>query len=238
MIFDFSEIIRPSRKVDLAGLSVMLAMPSHRDLPPQTVASLLDTQAELIARGVPISIECDYGNSLVHHARTKMAWRFLQSGHNRLFWVDSDIAWQAKDFVRLLAHSVTLDLVGAAYPAKMDPPLFMVRRIPGEMTINAEGCVAMDGIGLGFTCASRSVMEALAAKAPKQRFHQLPDPIPGIFRFGTTEDGAAEGEDMAFFADAKAAGFPLWVDPSITLGHVGQKVYRASLGDYLVPKET
>jgi hypothetical protein len=37
------------------------------------------------------------------------------------------------------------------------------------------------------------------------------------------------GEDMNFFDDAKKLGFDLWVEPKITLGHIGAKIYNASI---------
>lgn len=223
----------PRRSIDMAGLKVFLAMPTHRDLHPLTVVALLDTQKAFLERGIPLSVEVVFGGSLVHHSRSKIAWDFLQSDHNRIFWVDSDIVWTAKDFAKLVALSVEMPIVAAAYPAKQDPTIFF-QRGPAEAEMNEWGCLPRDGVGMGFCCVRREVMEALAAKAPKLGFHHLPEPIPHIFRFGET-DGAAQGEDMAFFEDAKALGFQLWVDPTVSLGHIGPHVYRAALIDYLTP---
>lgn len=225
-----------ARTLDLEGLSVMLAMPSHRDIHPLTVAALLQTQVALLERGIPLSIEVTHGASVVHHARSKMAWQFLQSKHNRLFWVDSDMVWTADDFLRILALSSVLPVVAGVYTAKQDPALFMVRGDLGSLEANEWGCLPFGGIGMGFTCVSRDVMQALAGRSPRKRFNGVPEPIPHIFALkgDDIDDGlGAEGEDMRFFAEAKACGFQLWVDPSLKLGHAGGKVYSARLIDFL-----
>lgn len=226
----------PPRKFDLAGQSVFLAMPSHRDLPGQTVISLLQTKTLLAERGIPIHIELALGGSLVHHARSRLVHGFLKSQHNRLFWVDSDITWEAKDFVRLLALSTVMDLVAGAYPAKVDPVKFLGRAV-GTMEANEHGCLPVGGIGIGFCCMTRKAVQDVSDGAPRKRFHQVPEgPIPHPFCIprDDIDDGlGAEGEDMAFFARAAALGYQLWVDPAITLGHIGPKVYSGQLLDQL-----
>jgi hypothetical protein len=234
--FDFSGFAQPETKklkIDMTNVSVMLGMPTNRDLSPQTVVSLLTTQDALNARGVPNTISLLSGSSIVEHARSKCADDFLASPHNRFFQVDSDIVWKPEDFMRLLALSTVMDVVGAAYPAKLDPPLYFLNRGPNDAIVENEyGCLSIPGFGLGFTVVHRKVMEKLAAEAPKVKFHERPAPVAHIFRCDV-HDGAARGEDMAFFADIKAAGFDVWIDPNISLGHIGPKVYSASLLDCL-----
>lgn len=231
------------KELSLEGVSVFLAMPSHRDLHPYTAVSLLETQAMLMARGVPCDIEVQYGSSLVHHARSKAAHRFLSRDKNRLFWVDSDIVWKASDFIRLLALSTVMDVVAGVYPAKQDEPLFFVNADLGKDFVSNEyGCFSVDGLGLGFTCVTRPVMQALADRAPKCRFHDVgPEPIPHPFRCDDLKasDGAldARGEDIAFFHDLKALGHQVWLDPSVKLSHVGAKVYTASFLEQLTKVE-
>lgn len=222
-------------KFDMAGISVMLAMPTHRGLSPLTVRSLLETQHLCIQRGIPISIEMQAGSSLVHHARTKAAHGFLKSDRTRLFWVDSDMVWTGADFLRLLALSTVMDCVCGAYPAKADPPRFFLNVADPTAAVEANeyGCLPVNGAGLGFTVVARHVIEQLAAKAPLLKFPDIPEgPIPHIFRCDDS-GGEARGEDMAFFADVRALGYPVFLDPSIVLGHVGEKEYRAALFDHI-----
>ncbi len=219
--------------LDLGGVSVMLCMPTHRDIPVETVSSLMETQALFQERDLSLNIQFQVGSSLVVAARSKIANVFLKSRCTHLFWVDSDIVWQADDFLRLLALCTKMPVVGAAYPAKRDPTLFFVGAEDKDcIESNEFGCVPLTGIGLGFTVVSRAVMEALAEKAPKLRFPDNPEPIAHIFR--TDElDGYFRGEDMAFFADIRALGHQVWVDPKIRLGHTGPKTFTGALMDHL-----
>lgn len=220
----------------MAGVSVMLAMPTHRDIPVGTVISLMATMDLMRSRGIPFEIQLQIGSSLVHHARSKIAHLFLQSDKSLLFWVDSDIEWEAKDFLRLCALATKMDVVGGAYPAKKDPTLFFLDpSAVGELEANEFGCLSVGGWGIGFTVFNRRVIEALSAKAPKRKFAMQPEPIAYLFRADDEIDGHARGEDMSFFADAKEAGFGVFLDPSITLGHIGSKTYSASIADMLRP---
>ncbi len=223
--------------IDLAGAHVFLAMPTHRDIHPYTAVSLLETQRAFHERGLPLDTAIIYGSSLPHHARTKVAYEFLRSKASLLFWVDSDMQWSAADFLRVAALTQQLDIVAGAYTAKADPPLFMVKADLSNIQGNEQGCLAMDGLGLGFCCMKREVVEAAAAHAPKKKFNGIDELIPHIFRYDETAE-AAGGEDMAFFADVKALGYQLWVDPTVVLGHIGSKTYRAAISDYLEMKET
>ena len=231
-----SDPFSPDRQFDIAGLRVFVAMPSHRDIHPLTVKALLDTQNALISRGVPVGIEFKYGSSVVHHARSRIASDFLATDYNRLFWVDSDIVWQVGDFLRLLAMSTVMDIVAAAYPAKQDPTIFLVRSGIEDIETNEQGCLPLSGFGMGFCCIHRRVIEDLAETAPRKRFHMLPEPIPHIFftEGDDNDDGeGAEGEDMAFFRRAAALGYTAWVDPAVELGHIGPKVFNGRLLDHL-----
>lgn len=221
-------------KLDMAGVSVMLAMPVHRDLPVQTVRSLLETQGVMQENNIPLVLHLEVGGSLVHHARTVIAHHFLKGECNRLFWIDSDIAWSGQDFLRFIALSTKMEVVCGSYPCKSDPPLFFLNLddADAQLEANEYGCLPVKGAGLGFTIVQRQVMERLAEKAPKLIYPRINEPIPRIFRCDEL-NGEARGEDMAFFADVRELGYRVNLDPSITLGHVGSKEYSASIGDFI-----
>lgn len=224
----------------MAGVSVFLAMPSHRDLPVKTVASLLETQNALSNHHIDCVFEVQAGSSLVHQARIKTAANFLKSKCTHLFWVDSDITWSGKDFLRLLAFGTKLECVGAIYPAKKEPLTFFINLVDenAEVFPNEYGCLPIRGMGLGFTVVQRKVIEQLADKAPLCAFDNIAGPVPELFRLDHVDRGRIDeatgkvihdlrGEDMAFFADIADLGYQVWLDPEIKLGHVGQKEYRA-----------
>lgn len=221
-------------KASLDGLSVMVGIPAGRDLPVQTVQSLLGTFGLLQTIGVPCQLGMIAGSSVVQWARDEVVDLFLKSTANRLFWIDSDMAWEPEQFMRLVALSTQYEVICATYPAKIDQPTFYVHREAGDWVINEHGLADVFGVGLGFTVMQRKVVEELAARAGKL-YDEIGDrEIAEVFRIGATDERGRRcrrGEDMAFFHDIRQLGYKVWLDPSVDLGHVGQKVYRGSIRD-------
>ena len=220
----------------------MVAMPVHRDISAYTTVSLIESQALLAGKyGLGINFQVQLGSSLINAARSKCAHKFLESDSTVLFWIDSDIYWSANDFVRMIALSTKMDVLGGAYTTKTDPPKFAIKHKAGQALVpNEYGCIPVEGLGLGFTIVNRHVIEKLSERAPKGH---LPDPdlngepIPQIFRI-EYKNGKMRGEDIGFFDDCKELGIQPWLDPSIGLGHVGTKVYAGNFDDYLKPKDS
>jgi hypothetical protein len=221
-------------KLSLAGLSVFIGIPTSRDFPPETVASLISTARLLIERGIPFDMEIIAGGSIIEAARTRVAHRFLMSDKNRLFWIDSDITWDAEDFVKILALSSELECVGCVYPVKQEPTKFFLNLdTDTDLASNDFQCFELNGLsGLGFACVQRKVMEQLAEKAPKLLFGDNPEPMPHIFRCDTSGK-AFRGEDMAFFDDVRDLGYKVNLFPHVKLGHVGPKTYKADFMETL-----
>lgn len=210
----------------LDGLSVLVAMPCVTDPTLPTTISLLDTQEACAQFGVTVDFAFVTG-SLVHNARTLAANKFIESNHNRLFWIDADMKWSAVDFMKLLVHSNTHDCVVGIYPRRADPPGYYVKLMDGEEP-SKEGLVRIEGTGLGFACIKRGVIVHLANLAPTLRHGPNQEPKPSIFR--CDDDGTdVRGEDYAFWADVREAGYKIYADTTIALGHVGRKVYQCGV---------
>lgn len=215
---------------DLKNASVMIAIPVNRDLPWQTARSLMETCIRFANTGLNFDVQFVVGSSIIECARSKVADVFLKGKCQHLFMIDSDQTWTPDAAIRMLALSTKMDVVCGAYPAKHDPPTFLLNPEDCEVETNEWGCLPLKGLGLGFTIVQRHVMEELADRAPKLTFPDSDDSIAHIFRCDIV-DGAFRGEDMAFFADVRALGYTVWVDPTIEIGHVGAKEYRGKLTD-------
>lgn len=216
---------------------VMVGMPiGSGSVPWPTAVSLMSTVRACDKAGVPIKIEAPAGGSVVQWARSMTAEAFLKSDFTHLFWIDSDIVWSPDDFFRLVGFAAMLDVVGATYPFKKEPVGFLINLIEdaeGNGEVNGLGCVKIRSMGIGFTIFKRAVIEKVAATKPR-----VMDRINGveyadIFRVDRTAQNGPRGEDVAFFDDVREAGFDVWLDPSIRLGHVGQKIYRGDPIDAL-----
>jgi hypothetical protein len=227
--------------IDLSGVSVFVAMPAHRDLSPMTVMSLLESCRVASEHGIPVRVLIEPGISDVSLARTICVHRFLnQSDATKLFCIDSDMQWSPDSFMRMLALSTKVDVVIGAYPEKSEPIRFHLGT-PGCVTMNEYGCITAQSSGLGFTIIDRRVIEAMADGAPRvtlQKSDWKDVPLWDAFNIqrGRAPDGEIIGEDVLFFRHIEDAGFGIWCDPHIQLGHIGTKVYEGSLYDHMMQK--
>lgn len=195
------------------------------------VASLLDTTRLCAERALDMQVIAPVGCSIVTDARSAVVDEFLRGNGTHLFWLDSDICFQPKAFFRLLTLCTQVDVVGATYSLKQDPPRLMVRELGDRL--DKFGLVEVSGLGLGFCCMKREVVERVAADKPPLISNGGTTPMKEVFRLGRTASGHRIGEDMGFFNDIRAAGFKVWLDPMVNVAHVGMKLYCGNVMDAL-----
>lgn len=218
--------------IPLRDVSVAIGMPVGKPIPYQTVSSIYATAFALGQMGVKCDLLMQICG-LVTVARDCVLDEFLKSGADKLFWIDSDMAWEPKEFLRLLALSTKHDVVAAAYPHRGgDGNLFQVNvdGMSGHKA-NKYGLSDVNGLGLGFCIVDRKPCELLAAKAPRVTDGWSRREMAEVFRVDRNAAGYRRTEDIAFFDDLRELGFTVWCDPSIELGHVGEKEWRGRLSD-------
>lgn len=229
-----------TESIALGNVSVAIGMPVGKPIPAQTVSSLYATAFQLGQMG----IACDLLMQIcgvVTIARDSVLDEFLRGKADKLFWIDSDMAWGMDEFLRMLALSTKYDVIAAAYPSRShDGNLFQVNTDGLTAPRTADhGLFEVNGMGLGFCIVSREACEALAAKAPRVRDGYSGREMAEVFRVDRTAAGFRRTEDIAFFDDLREMGFTVWCDPSIELGHVGEKEWRGRFADALTQtKET
>lgn len=221
--------------IALGDISVAIGIPVGRSLPLKTVASLVQTCHRLATMGIPYDVLMESVGSVVL-GRDAVLDDFLLGKRKKLFWIDSDMVWTADDFIRMLALSTKVDVVCGAYPAKVEgPPTFFVGTPPGNPAPGEYGLAEITGIGLGFTIVDRAVLDKLVATKPRV-FDQISKrDMAEVFRIDTI-DGHRRTEDMAFFADVRELGYKVWLDPTISLGHIGDREWRGSIMDGFTPQ--
>ena len=213
-------------EISFKGVKPFIAIPVHRTVEAETFIASLSTIDKLARSGIDYVAEVAKGSSLVESARNKLAHRFLKSDCSHIFWIDSDINWEVDAFMRLLALSTKVTIAAGCYPAKCDGPKFMIN---GTLEPSLMGTYAVNGLGLGFCCVRRRVIEDLASRAPKLKYPEGEEMFR-IFRCDIDGDHFM-GEDIAFFTDARKLGYHVHVDQTLELGHIGAKEYRGRLAD-------
>lgn len=212
-------------------MSVAIGFPCGASLPWQTAISLMETTRACAKQGIPFNICLIAGSSIITEARSRVVDAFLKTEMSRLFWIDSDMQWNANDFVRFLVLSTEMDVVVGAYPLKREgSPLVISHPDLKNFEINKYGCIKINGIGMGFSLMKREVVERVAATKPLVYDAVRKDSMRDVFRLDTVPgpDGRVDkrGEDVAFWSDVRALGYDIWLDPSVKLGHVGNYVYQ------------
>ena len=202
-------------------------MPVDNPIPHYTTISLCNTVARLAQMGVECSIAMQV-SGVVTIARDAVLNEFLNSGMQKLFWIDSDMVWTPDDFLQLLAQSTKVDVVGAAYPAKTEGPMIFYANFDQDRKIGPYGLQEVKGLGLGFTIVDRKVCEELAAKAPLVKDQIAGIEMRSVFRVDIYE-GYRRTEDMAYFADIRELGYTVWMNPLISLGHIGERQWKGAI---------
>ena len=217
--------------VDLGGIAVCIGMPVYGRIPPHTTLSLARTALACGAGGIKLSIVIE-ARGIVTWARDAVLDSFLKTDAQKLFWIDSDVAWEPETFLRLLAISTLRDVVCGSYPSKTDVPTFQINGTGGPEANDGLGLIPINGVGLGFTVMDRVVCEALVKNATRSYDESLKRELPDVFGL-PIRNGVRTGEDIAFFLDVAKAGFKAWLDPTLTLGHVGDKMWTGRAIDTL-----
>lgn len=170
-----------------------------------------------------------WGNGLyVDHNRNRAVEMFLSGDAEWALNFDTDISFDWSVPYRLLdeAHPTLRPIVSALYVGKIvgldgGPPVLVpmfYRRKPsgayhtvGELHNSAQ---EIDGMGMGCTIIHRSVFEGIPDNGTSRRWFACEDhQIEGM---GTTQ---FVGEDLVFCERAQAAGFRIYGDSRIQVGH-------------------
>lgn len=181
-------------------------------------------------------VELDYGyvpgDADVSRARNVAASAFLKSDADVLLTIDSDIWFRPVDAVELCRKAMEQDIIGALYmvrslKTKQPAPLIAQGQ---TVTLQAgEPPVEVTFLATGFMAVHRKVFKKLAESLPLcMQSTNLPFwPFYMPFHIPWPGDGHLYlSEDYAFCQRSREAGYKIWLDPSIRLGHMGQREFR------------
>jgi hypothetical protein len=207
---------------------VLIATPGH-SLESQYVASLTETLAELGNQGISFKWLNAY-SSLVHNARELTATgggnhnlNPLDAGplgdkvtYNKIFWIDSDISWTVKDFLKI--YNSDYDVVTGAY-LLADGITTSVHKwgSPGGMSVDEIKSIKeplkVQSMGFGFVAMKAGVFEKLERPwfGHYTQSMQLPN--------GKMMDTYI-GEDISWCINAYKAGIDIYFDPTVLVGHM------------------
>jgi hypothetical protein len=228
-------------------MKVALCTPAYAgDEPLKRGRSMRALMSALEKRG-DVVIEIDAARSAnLPDTRNALAAMALAWGADVIFWIDSDIAFDWRDALKLIDRPE--DIVGAA-PQKRPKALYEAPETAwrphraGEVRITSEGLMDVGLVPTAFMKTTPRVYEALAACGIAKRLYrpngELPEPAMAFYRnyfwYELTDIGErdpatgetlwrSDHEDTAFCRHAIACGLSTWLDPMVRLVHHAHNV--------------
>jgi hypothetical protein len=208
--------------VNLAGKVVVFCLPGAT-YSGRFLKNMLALQDHLLGQGAIPVYEQHY-RSLVHYSRfmclnsdpaTKKP--FLGMPYDYVMWIDSDIVFTVDNFVKLVNHDK--DIMTGWYASPIGKDGELATSVYDQIDAGQNHSVGVEemkgltepfriaGNGLGWTLMKSGVLEKM--------------PYPWFVPKMLTMNGKkwATSEDIMFFIDAHLAGYEIWVDPTIRVGH-------------------
>jgi glycosyltransferase involved in cell wall biosynthesis len=235
--------MQSQKSYDLAGKSIFIALPAYDFKVSLKLAVSLARFAQAAPQhGIDIQIGSICGCSVVSRARNLLVKDMLESDCDYLIFIDSDINFEPEDILRLMAWaSDPKKGIVAAVPRTRSEDKVYIANLDyderNELTMNGMGLVRAERVATAFMMVRREVFVTMEAAHPDWKYYDKRSDrvLPCLFDFKLTEEGYI-GEDFLFCDRARELGFEVWVDPSITLGHMGVQEYVGNFGtDVLYP---
>jgi GT2 family glycosyltransferase len=202
-------------------MKITLAIPTNRGLNPKTFECLLNLVAH---GGYDFNIVVAEEGYTIAENRNYIAFQALNSKSDYLLMIDDDMTFSADTLDKLLANNK--DICGVAYHSrgskdkiKIVPDIMSIAEVDKGKYINLEEetdpkykdtfeCYAT---GTGIILIKTDV------------FLKVPQPW---FEFTYEESGKCKnGEDWNFCFKAKDAGYKIYTDPKIAVGHIGEAIF-------------
>lgn len=218
------------RPVNLQGRKLMIAIPAYDGKLNIKSAFALARLAQMApSYGIKLYLSHLSGCSLITQARNSLVADFLKTDADAILFLDSDVIVSPEAVLRLFALSIGKDITAGIYPRRGADRKFFVDMPTDEhkrLMFDESGLLQINRIGTGFMMIQRHVIEGMIAKHPEWSYENNVDKRTdyALFDF-CIKDGQYFGEDYTFCDRARADGYSIYLDPSISLPHVGTEEF-------------
>lgn len=203
-------------------MKIFVAIPVYDGkLHVQLVRSLLNEQVLAVANGDDFTVNFLSSNAGIAQGRNQLATEFLDSGFDRLVFLDSDVTWEPGDLVRL-AHQ-PVDFVGGCYRLKREKESYPIAWLPDPegkgLWANEQGLLQVEGLPTGFLALSRHVFQSMLDRHPERELTIQCGQKAFCFFQMPLVDGHLYGEDFYFCREWLEGGGKIYLDPMLKLTH-------------------
>ena len=169
-------------------------------------------------------------DSLVQRARNSLFKIALEGNFDDLFFIDSDCEWEPEWFFNLLDRPEPI--IGGALVKKDDQTEgYTVKIIDTKLKYSQDRkLIEVDGVGTGFMKISKFALEKLweisEPYMSEGEEHRMVCDIK-------VENGDLISEGYVIANKWKGLGYKVWLDPTITLNHIGIKKFKGNFSNFI-----
>ena len=195
-----------------------------------TAVSLYREQEIAREAGMDIVLGILPGCSVLHCARDQLVRLFLDSGADKLVFVDDDVSWEAGSLLKLASHPV--DVAGGAYRFKKEEESYPVQWLHDREELWADpetGLLEVLTLPGGFLSIARRVFDTISERRPRIYTNDRGEALQAFFHapFGGSED-------TAFCLEWRELGGKVWLDPELAIDHHGGlTAFKGHIGKWL-----
>lgn len=212
----------------MPSTTIIIGTPSHDwHLHANYVDCLITTKQLGAQKGIAVQHIFLCGDALIQRARNDLFKMAYDAKADYLVFIDSDILWNPEDFFKLI--EANKEMIAAPCRKKNDEIAFNVKTTQTKFDTDI---IEVEGVGTGFMCISRDAIVKLYESSEPYKESHKSVPSKMVFDIGLV-DGELYSEDIMFCKKWKDLGGKIYVDSSMTTGHVGQKQYIGNLKAFL-----
>lgn len=191
--------------------------------------SLIQTVKIAEKKGIFVHAIYTSYDSLIQRARNSLFRLALQGNYDDLFFIDSDCEWEPEWFFRLLDRPEPI--VGGALIKKSEKEGYTVKLLNKQLKWNEDKTlIEVDGVGTGFMKVSKFALEKLWEISDyymsEGEEHRMICDIK-------VENGDLISEDYVIANKWKGLGYKIWLDPTITINHIGTKKFKGDFNNFI-----
>ena len=224
------------KSFSLAGRKLMIAIPCYDGkVNIKTAFAIAELVPKLDKMGVQIHLAHVSGCSIITKARNNLVRNFMESDCTDLLFVDADVIINVDAVTRLLALSGGKDVVAGSYPRRSADSKFFLDFYLNEnqeLEFDEHGLLRVESVATGFMLIRRHVIQHMYDKYPEWQY-QVGDngeKETAVFDFAII-DGQYIGEDYLFCRRAREEGFKIYLDPDISLPHIGTQEFTRNFAE-------
>ena len=215
-------------------MNVLICIPAFdQKIHLQTVSSIISVRDALIKANIGCGMFW-LRDSLITRSRNKLVNIFLnQKEYTHLFFIDADIVFHPKEFLRVLLYDKPITAAG--YPIKREDPIEDGDASQGwcinfplgkfDLSDNDKGFKKVNYSGTGFMCIERKVFKILMKEYPSLKYKT--DVIAQINNIRESKQ-VIGNEEYAFF-DCGIQGNGILNDPDNTQRYLSEDFYFCQL---------